>query len=344
MSYKIISKKIVIPFNDIEITKIYTQAIKELYKNEIYRLSSKLKFDAKSQLENGDDVVLVYSSELSLYNLTDKIFETVNKIKQDDKTFNLKKKLQHREVKRLVNWLARGDFYGEFSDPSEVLIGKESFVDIISTVFIDALGDLKDYNLKVIFLDNEEMNKSGKKKEGNIIPVVELRRKISSWTSVGSNKNKIKLPVIVEKPKKQTPYLEKIISPKKNELEKFFEITGDILIKGEDIDFSNENSLDNEKSFSLDKLTLETGQDISNEKNFSNEKYISSGLTPIVEKINVIIPENPEINKFLKLKANEKKINEKILGAFLINGIDINQKNILLAINDAARMVALELE
>lgn len=323
MSYKVISKKISIPFNDIEITKIYVQAIEEVYKNEIYKISSKLKFDASSQVENNDDTIFVYSNELSLYNLSDKIFELISK-----NNFKIKRKLQHRELKRLINWLARGDFYGEFSNPNEVLIGKESFTEIISTIFIDVFGDLKDYNLSVVFLDYEEINKSGKKKEGNIVPVAELKRKVSSWTSVSSNKQKPKIlnkPKIIEKSPKFISYSEKVLSPKKNELEKFPEIQGDILIKGEDI-FSKELHIE----IPVNNLPLET--------------INHSGFTPIIERINTIIPENEEINKFLKIKATEKKINEKILNAFLINGIDINQSKLLIAINDAARMIALDLD
>ena len=50
------------------------------------------------------------------------------------------------------------------------------------------------------------------------------------------------------------------------------------------------------------------------------------------------------MSKFLKLKSLEKKISDKILNAFLINGVDLNQDKLLIAINDAARMVADDLE
>ena len=324
MSYKLVSKKIVIPFNDIETTKIYVQAIEEVYKNEIYKISSKLKFNASSQIENNDYTIFVYSNELSLYNLTDKIFDVIS-----ENNTKLKRKLQHRELKRLINWLARGDFYGEFSDPCEVLIGKESFIETISTIFIDIFGDLKDYNLSVVFLDYEEINKSGKKKEGNILPVVELKRKISSWTSVSSNKQKhkkINNPKFTDKTFKAISYSEKVLVPKKNELEKFPEIQGDILIKAED------------------KIYIEIPEISIPNNDLQLELNNSTGFTPIIERINTIIPESEELNKFLKTKAIEKKINEKILNAFLINGIDINQNKLLIAINDATRMIALDLE
>lgn len=325
--------KVNIPFKDFELTKIYTEAIEELYKNEIYRVSSKLKYDVSSQIENKDDVILAYSDELSLYNLTDKVFAIANTMKQDDKSFKLKRKLQHRELKRLINWLVRGDFFGEFSNPNEVFIEKEPFNDFISTIFIDAFGDIKDYNLSVVFLDQEEITKSGKKKEGNILPIVELKRKNSSWTSIKSSKDKAKNPKPVIKTdkvyKEKSPYLNKLLLHKKSDSE----ISGEIIIKAEELP-----KIMNEYDFSF-KHIISSCDDL-----IEPIKVPREVLTPIFEKINSIDPENTDVSKFLKLKSLEKKISDRILNAFLINGIDLNQNKLLVAINDASRMIAIDLE
>jgi hypothetical protein len=314
--------KVNIPFKDFELTKIYTSAIEELYKTEIYRVISKFKYDVSPQIENKDDIIFAYSDELSVYNLTDKVFAIVNTMKQDDKVFKLKRKLQHRELKRLINWLVRGDFFGEFSNPNEVFIEKEPFNDFISTIFIDAFGDIKDYDLSVVFLDQEEITKSGKKKEGNILPVLELKRKSSSWTSIKSSKDKPKFSKPFFKTdkvyKEKSPYLNKLLLDKKNDVE----ISGEIIMKAEEL------------------------PKIVNEYDFSFKHIISScdDLTPIFDKSNTIDPENTDVSKFLKLKSLEKKISDRILNAFLINGIDLNQNKLLVAINDASRMIAIDLE
>lgn len=125
----------------------------------------------------------VNTEELEMYKLTKKILERVDDIINPEDPHKMPK------IKRIINWLIRGDFYGEWNQASDYVGDIGKFIPFIQKVFISVIKGIDNYDVTIEFTDVAKLhantNTKGYRAEGNLVPVFKFARKaVPGWNIV----------------------------------------------------------------------------------------------------------------------------------------------------------------
>jgi hypothetical protein len=138
----------------------------------------------------------VNTEELEMYKLTNKILDRLEDVIKPEDPHKMPK------IKRIINWLIRGDFYGEWNAPTDIIGGLGKFIPFIQKVFCSVIKGANNYDITVSFMDAAHVGSSGTtgskpgyRAEGNLVPVFKFGRKaVPGWNIVLPGERKVGAP------------------------------------------------------------------------------------------------------------------------------------------------------